>query len=52
MGSSIIVIEGELSSGEKISLVQHVSQLNFSVVRVSRKANGTLPRRKIGFLAE
>lgn len=36
-------------NGEKIRLLQHVSQLNLLLVAVSRKDDLSRPRRKIGF---
>ena len=45
----MIIFDCLSQNGEKIRLLQHVSQLNLLLVAVPRKDDLTHPRRKIGF---
>lgn len=44
----LIYFYGELSDGSPIQLIQHVSQINFVLIKL-RKQDPEKPKRKIGF---
>ena len=49
-GPNMLIIKGE-ENGHPVSLVQHISQMNFLLIAVPRACPDE-PRRKIGFRAE
>ncbi len=48
---SLIIFHGRTENGEKIELIQHVSQISFLLMAVKR-LNPKEPKRKIGFNQE
>lgn len=47
----LIFFYGELSDGSPIQLIQHVSQINFVLIKL-KKINPEKPKRTIGFITE
>lgn len=45
---SIVIFYGTTDAGEKVRLIQHISQLNFFLIAMKR--NSEEPKRKIGFI--
>lgn len=48
VGPNVLVIQGD-ESGRAVELIQHISQLNFLLVRIPVASPETAPIRKIGF---
>ena len=51
LGPNLILIAGQ-EDGNQVELVQHISQLNFLLIRVKPNASDGVPRRTIGFQAD
>lgn len=51
IGYNLVKFSGKDSSGKPLTLIQHVSQLNF-LLKVVPKHEPEVPKRKIGFVAE
>lgn len=51
MGPNLLVIDG-FEDERRVTLLQHVSQLNFLLVPLKTASGAETPRRKIGFQAE